>query len=548
MWHDLAAHEVLGRDENVTIVKLDQPGLKDVLDASRLKFTGQPSNTQPLYFVLLYWFWPLVERSAFMLRFLSSVFGLLTIVLTYKLGETLFDRAVGLIGALLTSVLMLHVQYSQIARPYTLLAALSLASACSLVIAWRTNRPLHWAVFVLMAALNFYNHYNAVFVLVAEGLFTGMVWLATLVSVLRRKQSPRRLLGPVLSFLVIGLLCAPGIVRLYGLPWVGLEGQAETGGEIVIELSQSFFRGFMFKIGLQARWRQNLIVVLMGLGLAASLYRRRWQAALLSVLWITLPFLVLSLMKSPRPFEERYLIFVPPVAFLLVGQGVVLGADLLSALGRRWSARGLRCAILVALSAGLAVLVAWSLDGYYAANRAADRLEQTIKVVERQARSGDVVVISPRSFVRPLAVEGADVLYLREHLSPADLDELASRYRRMWLLHTSFIPPAELQEPLDEWVQTKSDLLVRVPIKAVNVLTVGIVSPTEPEADLKDMITVLEDFSQSPSSRYETWSRYNLLADAYEALGDYYASQGEAGLAREYRDKAEKARTAVPPP
>jgi hypothetical protein len=498
--------------------------------------------------VLFYWFWPLVERSAFMLRFLSSAFGLLTIAFTYKLGEMLFERGVGLVGALLTSVLMLHVQYSQIARPYTLLAALSLASACFLVIALRTNRPIHWAGFVLTATLNFYNHYNAVFVLMAEGLFTAVVWLATLVSVQGRKQAPRRLLGPVLSFLTVGILCAPGLIRLFGLPWVGLEGQAETGGKIAIELSLSFFRGFMYRIGLQTGGLQNLIVALMGLGLVAGLYRRRGQAALLSALWISLPFIVLSLMKSPRPFEERYLIFVPPVAFLLVGQGVVLGADLLSALGRRSSVRGLRWAIMFALSAGLALLVARSLSSYYAANRAADRLGHTIEVAERQARSGDVVVISPRSLVRPLAVEGADVLYLREHLSPAELDDLSSRYQRMWILHTSFIPPAELQEPLDQWVQTKLDVLVRVPIKAVNVLTFGIVSPTEPEADLKDAITVMEDLSQSPSGRYETWARYNLLADAYQALGDYYASQGESGLAAEYWDKAEEARTAVPPP
>lgn len=550
MWHDLAAHEVLGRDENVTIVKVDQPSLKAVLDVSRIRFTGQPSNTQPLYFVLLYWFWPLVGRSAFMLRFLSSAFGLLTIALTYKLGETLFDREVGLVGALLTSVLMLHVRYSQIARPYTLLAALSLASVYFLVRALRTNRPLHWAGFVLTATLNFYNHYNAVFVLVAEVLFTAVVWLATLVSVLIRKEAVRRLWGPVLGFLIVGLLCAPGLVRLYGLPWVGLEGEAENAGTITIELSLPFFRRFMYRSGLSTEWLQNLMVALMGLGLVASLYRRRWQAAVLSVLWISLPFIVLSLMKSPRRFEERYLIFVPPVAFLLVGQGLIFGADLLSALGRRWSARSLRWAIIIALSAGLVLSVSRSLSPLYAANRAADRLGQTLEVVERQARSGDVIIISPRSLVRPLAVEGADVLYLHEHLSPAELDDLVSRYQRMWILHTSFIPPPELQEPLDQWVQAKLDVLVRVPIKAVNVLTFGIVSPSEPEADLKDAITVLEDFAGSldPDGTYETWERYNRLADAYQALGDYYASQGESTLAAEYRDKAEKARTAVPPP
>jgi len=35
VWHDLGAHEVLGRDENATILKLDQPDLKSVLQVVR---------------------------------------------------------------------------------------------------------------------------------------------------------------------------------------------------------------------------------------------------------------------------------------------------------------------------------------------------------------------------------------------------------------------------------------------------------------------------------------------------------------------------------
>ncbi len=99
-------------------------------------------------------------------------------------------QAAGLIGALLTALLPLHLRYAQIARPYTLLAALSLASAYFLVRALRTNRPAHWIGFALTATLNFYNHFNAIFVLVAEGLYAGIIWLATLVAVLRRRQRP----------------------------------------------------------------------------------------------------------------------------------------------------------------------------------------------------------------------------------------------------------------------------------------------------------------------------------------------------------------------
>jgi hypothetical protein len=185
---------------------------------------------------------------------------------------------------------------------------------------------------------------------------------------------------------------------------------------------------------------------------------------------------------------------------------------------------------------------------HHAASKAADRLTETVAVVERQARPGDIVIISRRSFVQPLDVNGAEVLYMSEHLSPAELDELASRYNRIWILYTSFIPPAELQEPLDQWVQAHPDKLVRVPIKAVNVLAFGILSPSSTEAGLQDRIAVFEDLAQNVTGKFEIHERHNLLADAYQALSDYYAGQGETTLAAEYQDRAEKARAAAPPP
>ena len=97
-------------------------------------------------------------------------------------------------------------------------------------------------------------------------------------------------------------------------------------------------------------------------------------------------------------------------------------------------------------------------------------------------------------------------------------------------------------------MQAQPERLVRVPIKAVNVLAFGILSSTGTEAELKDWITVLEDLAQNVTGKFETYERHRLLADAYQKLSDHYASQGESALAAEYRDKAEKARAAAPPP
>jgi hypothetical protein len=548
VWHDLGACEVLGRDENATITKLDQPSLKAVFDVTQIKITGEPGNMQPLYFLIQYLFWRVVGRSAFMLRFLPSVFGLLVVLLTYKLGEALFSREVGLVGALLTALLPLHIRYAQIARPYTLLALFSLASAYFLVRALRTNRILHWAGFVVAATLNFYTHYNALFVLAAEGLFAGIVWLATLVAVLKQRQSPGPLVRPALSFVGVGLLCAPGLIRLLRLPWLGLEGGAEPETDVTVELTVPFFRHFLYESGLPTAWLQNLLAGLIVLGLAGAIYRRRWQAALFSVLWLAVPFVTLAAMKSPRPFEERYVIFVTPVVLLLVSQGVVAVGEWLAMLGRRWNARAARWAVTLPLALGLVWLFARSTRAYYVYNRSADRLEQTLTVVEHNARPGDVVVVSPRFFVRPLAVEGAEVLYLTAQLSPGELDDLASRYQRMWILYTSYFPTEKLQEPLDQWVQARPDRLVRVPIKAIDALAFGTMAPTDAEAELKDRIVVLEQLAQNSAGKGEAWQRHGLLADAYLALADLYAGRGQAALAAEYRQKAEETRAAAPPP
>lgn len=541
-WHDLSTREVLGRDENATITKLDQPGLRAVLAVTKMKVTGQPGNMQPLYFLLQHLFWPVVGRSAFVLRFLPSVFGVLCVALTFKLGEVLWSRESGLVGALLTALLPLHVRYAQIARPYTLLALLSLASAYFLVRSLQTNRLRDWFGFAVTACLSFYTHYNALLVLASEGLVAGAFWLAWLIAALRMHRSPGRLWRPALCFLVVAVLCAPGFISLLNV------SGAEVGGQVAIDLTLPFLVRFLYRIGLTPPWLRGLILGLIGLGLAVTLYRRRWQAALFAALWLAIPFVALSVLKSSRPFAERYVIFVPPVALLLAGQGVVALGELAGAVGRWRSAEGMRRATAVAISAGLGLLFVTPLSAYYAEGHTADRLDQTLKVVEARAGPDDLVIVSPRFFVRPLAVDGAQVLYLVRQPSEAEFEELLSRAPRTWILYTSYLPPVELQEPLDRWVQARADQFVRVPIKAINALAYSNHAETDDVAALKDRVGLLEELAVVSADDQEAWFRYGVLADVYQSLSQLYDERGEAALAAVYQKKAEEARATAPPP
>jgi hypothetical protein len=250
--------------------------------------------------------------------------------------------------------------------------------------------------------------------------------------------------------------------------------------------------------------------------------------------------------KSPRPFAQRYLIFVPPVALLLAGQGVVALGQGLEKLGQRWTRRRIGQIVIIAVSIALVLMFLPPLGIYYSGNRASQRLDQTIDILERRVQPGDVVIVSPRFFVKPLEANGAEVLYLTEHLSSSQLDELATEYERLWLLYTAYIVPPELQEPLDRWVQEQGDSFVQVRIKASTTLAYWNRAAGDAEATLLDRADLLREMAETSPYKQEAQIRYSNLADAYQALSDLYSEQGKAELALEYKKKANEARTAVP--
>lgn len=548
IWYDLGDREVLGRDENVTIVHVDQPSLRAVLDTIGIKFTGQPGNMQPLYFLLQHLAWPLVGHSAFVLRFLPSAMGILAVAVTYRMGTALFHRPAALLGTLLTAMLPLHIRYAQIVRPYPMLVALSLASAYFLARAWRTGRARHWGGFVLTAALAYYTHYNALFVLAAEGLAAGAAWLATLVAVVRRRQEARHLVLPIAAFALLIALCLPAVLHLGGTAWASLNADGEATGRVTVELTKPFFRGVLFRSGIMSGWLQALVVGLAAVGLLASALGGRPRVALLGALWITLPFLILSVAPSPRPFEERYVIFVMPMLLLLAAQGAVAFGRGLGRLlpGRHGPLVGR--AATAGLAAVLVALLLRPLQVSYAYTRSADRLEEVLAVVEKHAGPGEIVLVSPRFIVRPLKTAGATVVYLDHHPAPAEVDAYEAEATRLWILCTSFMPPVELQEPLDRWLQAHLDHFVRLPIKTVNAVAFGTLAAGDAEAHLLAQAAVLEDFAANPVSAHEDWARLNALADTYQALGDLYHDRGRPDLAAELRGKAEAARAAAPGP
>jgi uncharacterized membrane protein len=82
----------------------------------------------PGYYLLLHGWRALFGQNEFALRSLSVVAGVALVAFTYLLGRRLFGEATGLIAAFLGAISPFAIYYSQEARMYALLAALSAAS------------------------------------------------------------------------------------------------------------------------------------------------------------------------------------------------------------------------------------------------------------------------------------------------------------------------------------------------------------------------------------------------------------------------------------
>lgn len=100
-----------------------------------------------------------IGDSEFILRFLSALFGTLTIPVIYLIGRDVCGRLGGVVAAALLTFSTVHVYYSQEARAYvTVLFFFSLAILFYLY-ALKRNKLQDWCLCGIFCALAFWSHF-----------------------------------------------------------------------------------------------------------------------------------------------------------------------------------------------------------------------------------------------------------------------------------------------------------------------------------------------------------------------------------------------------
>jgi len=361
------------------------------------------TNIPPLYYLVVNTVLPLRQLLGLepMLRLPSVVAGVATIPILYAVVRRWLGTSAGLMAAALVALAPFHVWYSQEARPYALLAFLTVAAVVCLQRALdHPGRPAWKAAFAIFAASTFWCHtvalgflaFTVAYVLLdAQGHGVperaGWAWPAW-------RQVRWR--PWVLTFAAVAVLCLPAVWRLVSFP------PTTYGPERVlspVQLAYTFWAyavGFSFgpslgelhtpdRVAVVLRYAATVapvsvaVLALFGVG-ARAVWRRDRHAFALLALWFLLPFcfVVAGSVVTRHPFNVRYLIvpFLPAVVFFAEGL------------------RALQPALLRAgaVAAALGVTAA-SLAGYYFDPRyARDDYRGACEFLASHAQPGELVL------------------------------------------------------------------------------------------------------------------------------------------------------------
>ncbi len=434
----------------------------------------------PLYYFVLHYWMLAFGSGEIAVRALSALTGIALVWVTYLAGRRLFGRTVALVGALLSAISPLQVQYSQETRMYALaalLAALSVYLLIRIAQASGGRAVLGWlAAWVLAAAGALYSHYFAATVILAENLAVG-AWL--LAAVLRPAAAPgiekpgtSRALPVAAAWAAAQLL-----VLLAFLPWLSVMLGQWTNWPAV---SQPFGAGDLlagtlsvFSVGLAITpsahfWTVAAFAAILALGslpnltpakrepdpatapVALQLDLAGFSSRALTLLWLVTPLATMFLLSLRRPmYNPKFLLVATPAFYLLVAVGIRRLADALRAaweLVTRGARRGTPASpLLVAtLTLPLILATAGSLSAYYHdPSHFRDDYRGIARTIAAVARPGDAIILNAPGQIDIFSYYyGGDLpIYplprqrpLDEKDTSARLEEIATGHGRVWVV------------------------------------------------------------------------------------------------------------------
>ncbi len=287
----------------------------------------------PLYYILLHYWINLFGNSEFSTRFLSVVFGFLSILMSYKVGSLIFDKETGVLSALILALSTFHIHYSQEARMYSLMTLLTLLSVYFFIRLLRGRSILVSTGYLLSSILLIYTHIYGLFIIMAQNIY---VFTLFLLSKEHYELNYKRwitlqillivLFSPWIKILINQMLMvqsdfwipAPPVTKLIG-PFITYSGSKPL---FLLFLMLSIFSVVGYKkLGVNADWKVLFRSIK---GFRLDFGSSSVAGVYLILLWILTPIIlpfIISRVSTPV-YITRYTIGASVAFYLLAAKGV----------------------------------------------------------------------------------------------------------------------------------------------------------------------------------------------------------------------------------
>ena len=369
-------------------------------------------DAPPLYFYALR-YWMILGDTAFVLRLLSAIFGLLMVPLTYLAGRDFFGSKEGLLASAFMAVSLLGIQESQSARPYTLVGFFGFLSLYSFYKSYSTKKEFWQAIFCLSTIIAIYTHYLAFLILIAESIFV----------IAYRKRHASQIKSFFSSLAIMFLAYIPWIIYL--VKESGLKGlKVHTYPSIVVVNSYVpvvFYRIISYFSNTKYLLPVFIAAILYGL---YTSYRRKATQYNLLLAGLIIPTGIGVLLMARA--HAKYFLYALPAYYILSSKAMT-------------SIKNRNLMFTVILS--ILIVSSGRLVGYYNSEIADWR--SVAEYIHVNAGVDDVVLIIPSSerisFKYYFREDELEILSLTESDgTPSKTRRVLNRYpgRNMWVVYT----------------------------------------------------------------------------------------------------------------
>lgn len=363
-------------------------------------------NSPPLYYVLLDIWTALFGYAEWSVRLLSTVFGICTIIVIYRIGSELYTERIGLLSAGILSVSPFHIWYAQEARMYTLFALLASLSFLFFIKSLGSDTDYKYvALYIGSTVTAGYTHVFGLFVILSQFIFVITEELVSAEGIDRTtvvrwatiQAAVGVLLLPYLRILLVRLMTDGGRVwiELSPFDYIVTTPLAYFTTASVLRWEPVVYFGLLAFIGvLGIAALSPLAYRILGRDPAIrsssfddSDESTRTRTSLLLVSWILIPIIVpviVSYTITPI-YVQRYTIPASIGLFILVAKGVYSVP--------RPSARVVMALLLLTVSVQPLYL--------YYENDQREQWRESAQYVEENADSDDLVLLNSGDMAYP---------------------------------------------------------------------------------------------------------------------------------------------------